>query len=239
MEDVIIPLGMLAFIVLAGFAMVHAGRKQRRMKQQAYKAFAAGKGFRYLEEDDGTVQDFARDFDGVGRFKSPSLGPVIPKDVVLGTLRGMQAVAFRHAIRYGEGWAREWFVAGVSAPDPIAERCSVQFCTRRTEKSTMHLHEPVFKTQKVGSFDMVVRSASKSCAGNMADDGVLRGLAELAGGLSFRPEIQVRANRLIVYPADRNAELDDVPRLNELFEFAGNVAEIGARPKKAMGASRT
>jgi hypothetical protein len=237
-KDVIIPLGLLSLIVLAGFAMVHAGRKQRQMKRKAFKDFADGKGLRYLEEDDGTAREYARDFDGVGRFRSASLGEVIPQDVVTGRLHGMQAVSFRHSIRYGEGWAREWFAAGLTASAPIAERCSVQFCKRRSDKSTMHLHEPVVKARKIGPFDVVVRAASASCAGTMADDRVLEKLAKAAEALSLRPEIQIRKNRLIVYPADRNAEIDDARSLDELFEFAAKVADIGVQATKERPASR-
>lgn len=86
--------------------MVHSARKQRTAKKRVFEEFAIEQGFSYLNEDDGSVQAFAQDFDGIGRFWSPSLGKVMPKDVVGGTTNSSQVLLFRHSIRYSEGWAR-------------------------------------------------------------------------------------------------------------------------------------
>ena len=56
------------------------------------------------------------------------------------------------------------------------------------------------------------------------DDGVLKQLAGLAENLSFRPEIQVRGKRIVAYLADRNAAVDDVETLGDLFEFTKSAA---------------
>ncbi len=44
----------------------------------------SGKGWKYIKEDDGTVQQVAHNFEGIGVFSSPSLGKMIPRNVVLG-----------------------------------------------------------------------------------------------------------------------------------------------------------
>ena len=224
MKDVLIPLGLLLFIDFFGYAIIHTARKQRKAKARVFRDFADKNGLCYQEEDDGKAQGFARDFDGIGRFSSPSLGKVIPKDVVDGILNGSEAILFRHSIRFSEGWAREWFVAGVTNAEPIAERCAVQFCKGRADKSTMYLQDPVVKEQKVGSFNLVVRAADPSYAGKVMYDGVLKQLAGLAGNFSFRPEIQVRGKRIVAYLADRNATVDDVETLGNLFEFTKTAA---------------
>lgn len=224
MKDVLIPLGLLLFIGFFVYAIIHTARKQRKAKARVFRDFADKNGLRYQEEDDGKAQGFAQDFDGIGRFSSPSLGKVIPKDVVDGILNGSEAILFRHSIRFSEGWAREWFVAGVSSAETIAERCAVQFCKGRADKSTMYLKDPVVKELKVGPFNLVVRAASRSYAGKIVDDGVLKQLAGLAGNLSFRPEIQVRGKRIVAYPADRNVTVDDVETLGDLFEFTKSAA---------------
>ena len=226
MKDVLIPLGLLIFIGFFIYAIIHTARMQRKAKAGVFKNFADRNGFRYQEEDDGKAQGFAQDFDGIGHFSSPSLGKVIPKDVVAGILNGSEAILFRHSIRFSEGWAREWFVAGVTSAEPIAERCAVQFCKGRADKSTMYLQDPVVKEQKVGSFNLVVRAADPSYAGKVMYDGVLMQLAGLAGNLSFRPEIQVRGKRIVAYLADRNATVDDVETLGNLFEFTKTAASV-------------
>ena len=207
MKDVLIPLGLLLFIGIFIYAIIHTARKQRKAKASVFRYFAEKNGLRYQEEDDGRAQRFAQDFDGIGRFSSPSLGKVIPKDVVAGILNGSDAILFRHSIRFSEGWAREWFVAGINSTETIAERCAVQFC-------------------KVGFFNLVVRATDLSSAGKIADEGVLNQLADLAGNLSFRPEIQVRGKRIVAYLADRNATVDDVETLENLFEFTKSAASI-------------
>jgi hypothetical protein len=224
MKDVLIPLGLLLFIGFFVYAIIHTARKQRKAKARVFRDFADKNGLRYQEEDDGKAQGFAQDFDGIGRFSSPSLGKVIPKDVVDGILNGSEAILFRHSIRFSEGWAREWFVAGVTSAETIAERCAVQFCKGRADKSTLYLQDPVVKEQKVGPFNLVVRAASRSYAGKIVDDGILKQLAGLAGNLSFRPEIQVRGKRIVAYLADRNVTVDDVETLGDLFEFTKSAA---------------
>lgn len=226
MKDVLIPLGLLLFIGFFVYAIIHTARKQRKAKTGVFRDFANKGGLRYLEEDDGRAQQFARDLDGIGRFSSPSLGKVIPKDVVYGSMNGSETILFRHRIRFSEGWAREWFVAGITCAEPIAERCSIQFCNRRAARSTMYLEDSVVKEQKVGPFTLVVRAAGQSYAGKMMDDRVLKQLAGLAGELPFRPEIQVRKNRVAVYLASRNATIDDVETLGNLLAFTRSVASI-------------
>ena len=191
-----------------------------------YKDFAVKNGLRYQEEDDGKAQRFAQDFDGIGRFSSPSLGKVIPKDVVAGILNGSEVILFRHSTRFSEGWAREWFVAGVTSSETVAGRCAVQFCKAKADKTTMYLQDPITKEQKIGSFNLVVRAADPFSAGRILDEGVLNQLADIAGILTFRPEIQIRGKRIVAYLADRNATVDDVETLENLFEFAKRAASV-------------
>lgn len=226
MKDILIPLGLLAFIVLFGYAIVHSARKQRTASKKVFEEFARDEGFSYLNEDDGQVQEFAQGFDGIGQFWSPSLGTVIPTDVVSGTTDSSGVLLFRHSIRYSEGWAREWFVAGLTLPDHIVDRCAVQFCRGKADKSTMYLQDDIAKEQTIGSFNMVVRAKNSSCAEKLLDDRVLRQLAALAEDLPFRPEIQVCGKRIIAYLADRNATVDDVKTIRRLFEFVKKAASI-------------
>jgi len=226
MKDVLIPLGLLPLIGFLVYAIIHTGRKQRKAKARVFRDFAEQNDLRYQKEDDGKAQGFARDFDGIGRFSSPSLGKVIPKDVVHGIMNRSETILFRHSIRFSEGWTREWFVAGVISAETIAERCSVQFCKGRGDQRTMYLQDPVVKECQVGPFSLVVRAAGPSYTGKIGDDGVLNKLAGLAVNLSFRPEFQVRGRRIVAYLADRNATIDDVETLENLFEFTMSVASV-------------
>jgi len=226
MKDMLIPLGLLLFIGFFIYAIIHTARKQQKTKSRAFRDFADKNGLHYKEVDDGKAQGFGEGFDGIGRFSSPSLRKVIPKDVVGGILNGSEVILFRHSIRFSEGWAREWFVSGIISAEPIAKRCAVQFCREKAHKSTMYLEDPIVKEQKVGPFNLVVRAASPSEAGKIVDDSVLEQLSGLANDLSFRPEIQMRGKRIVAYLADRNATVDDVETIMGLFEFSKSVAGV-------------
>ena len=90
----------------------------------------------------------------------------------------------------------------------------------------MYLRDATVKEQTIGIYNLVVRAAGSSAAGKLLDEGVLRKLADFAGNLPFRPEIQVRGKRIVAYPADRNATVDDVETLKKLAEFTRSVAFI-------------
>jgi hypothetical protein len=226
MKDILIPLGLLLFIVLFGYAIIHTGRKQRKAKSRVFRDFADKYGLQYQEIDDGKAQAFAKDFEGIGRFNSPSLGKVTPKDIVYGIMDGLEVIFFRHRIRFSEGWEREWFVSGVISAETIASRCAVQFCRGSEDKSTMYLQDPIVKERRVGPYNIVVRAASLSDAGKIVNESVLERLSGFSRDLSFRPEIQVRRNLLVTYLVDRNATVDNMETLENLFEFTRRVAGI-------------
>lgn len=224
--NTLIPLGALGGIGLLAFAMIHTARAQRRAKTRLLTDFAHQHGLRYRDKDDGTAREFAQDFDGLGRFRSSSAGEAIPTDVVTGRLHGAESIFFRHHIRLGEGWGREWLVAGISADHPLAGRCAVQFCRRRTDKSSMYLQDPVLKELRIGTYNLVVRAASPVNAGRLADESVLEQLGHLAAELAVRPEMQVRDNRIAAYAASRNATIEDMTTLNALHRFVARFAAV-------------
>lgn len=226
MKDILIPLGSLSFLCFFVFVFIRTARKQRDAKACIFENFATRFKLFYLKKDDGKVQKFASDFDGIGRFKSPSLGKILPKDVVFGNLNELQIFVFRHGIRFSEGWAREWVVAGVKRQNPLAKRCSIQFCKQRSDKDTMYLQDPIVKEFETSSFLMVVRAPNLSSAGIMSNDDTLKWLAKVAGEIPFRPEIQVRENRIVTYLADRNEVIENVENLEFLLKISQKVAGI-------------
>lgn len=226
MKDVLIPLGLCIFIALFIFALIHTARKQRKTKAGVFRSFAKKYGLRYQEEDNGSAQAFAKDFDGIGIFKSPSLGKVIPKNVVTGRINGSQVILFRHMTRFTEGWAREWFVAGIIHSNNIATKCAVQLCQSAKEQNSIYLKGPVVKKGRFGSHHMIVRSEELALAGKMTDDDMLNKLAGFADKLTFRPELQIIDNLVATYPADRNTSLTSLAQLEDLLYFARHVAGV-------------
>lgn len=224
MGDILIAVGFLAFVGLLVYAFISAARKQRAKKSAAFRDLAQGKGFHYEPQDDGKAERFAKDLDGLGQFVSPSLGRLIPQDVVVGTLRGTDIVLFRHMTRFYEGYSREWFVAGIRARTDIAARCSVEFFENKVAVPSMYLKDPILKEKNVGPFHLVVRAPSLASAGKILDDKVLERLGNLACKVPFRPEIQVRETRVAVYVAERNTTIETVGHLEKLLDFSMSVA---------------
>jgi hypothetical protein len=102
-KDILIPIGVLLFIALFIYAIIKEGRKQKREQSFFFKKLAERKGWKYIKEDDGTAQHVAHDFEGIGVFSSPSLGKIIPRNVVLGRTEVGRCCLFEHYTRIYEG----------------------------------------------------------------------------------------------------------------------------------------
>jgi hypothetical protein len=220
------PLGLLLFIVLFVYALVSTGRKQRDLKRRAFRDFAQSKELDYRESDDGRAQEFARDLDGIGVFRSSSRGDIVPQDVVTGAVDGVEVVLFRHQTHFYEGNDREWFVAGLRAAEGIAERCTVQFLKPRETRGSMYLADPIVEDEDLGPYRAIVRAPTPAAAGGVLEPHALRRLGKLADALPWRPEIQVRGQRIAVYPAGRNDTVDGAAGLSQLLEYAKSAADV-------------
>jgi len=227
MEDVLVPLGVLLVMGVIVAALLRIAPRHDREMANAFEEFSIRHGLRYMAEDDGRVRDFVRDFDSIGYFESPSLGRVSAADVVSGTLDGVRILLFRHAASESEDEPGAWFVAGVEAREPVASRGSVQFCRQGADSDTRYLRDPVLKREEIGLFDVVVRAADASSAGELLDQQLLRQLAERAEELSLHPEIQVRDRRVVVYPANPGTARNEVQTLDRLLALARRTAGIG------------
>jgi hypothetical protein len=105
LKDILIAIGVLSFIALFIYALVKEGRKQKRERNVFFKKLADRRGWKYLKEDDGTAQRVAHDFEGISVFSSPSLGKIMPCNVVLGRIKVGRCCLFEHYTRIYEGYA--------------------------------------------------------------------------------------------------------------------------------------
>lgn len=225
MNGMVPPAVVIVFLALFVYAFVRAARGQRASKRALFRNLAHARGLRYVPEDDGPAKRFALDLDGIEQFRFPSPGKNrTAHDVVTGELDGRPVILFRCMTRFYEGDAREWFVAGVTAEATIAERCSVEFFEGSRGPGSRYLRDPVVLNKTAESFCLVVRAASTESAGRFLTEDSLQWLVEEARNLTFRPEIQIRADRVAVYPADRNTSVEAVGDLEKLLEFALRVA---------------
>lgn len=228
MTDVLIVLGVLLIMGLLVVALLRVAPRHEKEMNNAFEELAMRRGLRYQAEDDGRVQEFAGHFDGLGELGSASSGGSDPKNVVSGVLDGQRIFLFRQGTRHSEGSAPEWFVAGLELKNPLADRCSVQFCRRKADRETTYLADPIVKEQQIGSFDVVVRAGDPSGAGRLIEEPILGQLAARAEQIAFRPELQVRGNRVIAYPADRDTAIDHANDLDHLLGLAKRTARIAS-----------
>lgn len=226
MEDVLIPLGVVLVMGVIVVALIRIAPRHQKELNNAFEEFAMQHGLRHQAEDDGQVREFAGDFDGLGDLDSASRDGLHLTDVVSGVLDGQRIVVFRHGPRQSGESAPEWFVAGLGVKNPIADRCAVQFCRGESDRETTCVADPIVKEHEVGAFTIVIRAGDAASAGRLVEEDVLEKLAARAGQLSFRPELQVRGNRVIAYPADRGTTIDHASDLDGLLGLAKRAVSL-------------
>lgn len=226
MKDILIPLGLLTFILLFGYVIVHTARQQQRAKETLFSGFASQNNLCYDKTDVGSARAFATGFDGVGTFYSPSLGDVIPEHVVTGSWQGKPAMLFLHSTRFSEGGAREWYVAGITSVDQLTSRCTLQIGKKPVDKQSVYLTLPVVKRYSSGPTEVLVRLSDPTSAGFFLDERFLDALISLAEKLPYSIELQIVDSRLALYPADRNQDLKQPEQLHLLLDTASAIEAL-------------
>ena len=219
-KDVLIGTGILSFIALFIYAIVKEGRKQKKEQSFFFKKLADRRGWKYIEEDDGTVQRLAHNFEGIGVFSSPSLGKTIPRNVVLGRTKVGRCCLFEHYTRIYEGYAMKWFACVVEAQNDLGGSFVVQ---SRGKAGT--ITDNFYTGQKISIADDWAKGFrlylnDKAPKKTMLPMGTLQKLFQEMANLPWRIDMQVRKDRLAVYPSSRNFQLKSVQDLERLAEFS-------------------
>jgi hypothetical protein len=220
MKDALIAVGVLSFITLFIYAFVKEGRKQKKQQSSLFKKLADRKDWEYIKEDDGTVQRLAQDFEGIGVFSSPSLGKMIPRNVVLGRTKVGRCCMFEHHTRIYEGYAMNWTVCLVEAKDDLGGSFVIQ---SRGKAGT--ITDNFYAGQKQSVEDDWAKGFRLYCSGEASKQDILpmqtlqKIIREMVN-LPWRVDMQVRKNRLAVYPSSRNFGLKTVDDLERLIEVS-------------------
>lgn len=220
MKDILIPIGVLLFIALFIYAIVKEGRKQQKGPNVFFKKLAKRKGWKYLKEDDGTAQRLAYDFEGIGVFSSPSLGKMIPRNVVLGRTKVGRCCLFEHSSRIYEGYAIKWFACVVETRNDLGASFVVQ-----SKKKAGTITDNFYSGQKIPIEDYWTKGFRLYCNDKapkkeMLPMGTRQKLFQDMANLPWRIDMQVRKDRLAVYPSSRNFQLKSVQDLERLIEFS-------------------
>jgi hypothetical protein len=220
MKDVLITAGVLSFIALFIYAVVKEGRKQKRQQSSFFKKLADRRGWKLIKEDDGTVQRLAQDFEGIGIFSSPSLGKMIPRNVVLGKTKVGRCCLFEHLTRIYEGNAMNWTVCLVEAKDDLGGSFVIQ-----SGGKAGTITDNFYAGQKNSIEDDWAKGFRLYGSGEASKQNILpmrtlqKIIREMAN-LPWRVDMQVRKNRLAVYPSSRNFGLQTVEDLERLIEVS-------------------
>jgi hypothetical protein len=219
-KDILIAIAVLSFIALFIYAFVKEARKQKKQQSFFFKKLAERKGWTYIKEDDGTAQHVAHDFEGIGVFSSPSLGKIIPCNVVLGRTKVGRCCLFEHYTRIYEGYAMKWFVCVVETQNDLGGSLVVQ--SRGTAGT---ITDNFYTGQKIFIEDDWARGFRLYCNDKapkkeMLPMGTLQRLFREMANLPWRVDMQVRKDRIAVYPSNRNFQLKSVQDLERLIEFS-------------------
>ena len=220
MKDILIAIGVLSFIALFIYAVVKEARKQKRERNVFFKKLADSRAWQYIKEDDGTIQRIVHDFEGIGVFSSPSLGKIIPCNVVIGRMKAGRCCLFEHYTRIYEGYAMKCFVCVVEAQNDLGGSFVVQ-----SRGKTGSITDNFYTGQKLSIEDDWAKGFTFYCDGKAPKKkiipmGTLQKLSQEMANLPWRVDMQVRKDRLAVYPSSRNFQLKSVQDLERLIEFS-------------------
>jgi hypothetical protein len=220
MTDVLMAVGVLVVMAVIVVALLRIAPRHEKEMTNAFEEFSMQHALRYFAEDDGRVPKFAADFEGLGDLGPGSAQGAMPRDVVSGVLDGQHLIVFRYGARQSEGSEPEWNVAGLEVKNPLADRCAVQFCRGELDREETCISDPIVKEHDAGSFKVLVRAGDAAGAGRLVEEEVLEKLAARAEQVAFRPELQVRGNRVIAYPADHGTRIHHANDLDGLMGLA-------------------
>ena len=220
MKDVLIPIGVLLFIALFIYAIVKEGRKHQKAPNVFFKKLAERKGWKYLKEDDGTAQHVSNDFEGIGVFSSPSLGKMIPRNVVHGRMKVGNCCLFEHHTRIYEGYAMKWFACVVEAQNDLGGSFVVQ-----SKGKAGTITDNFYTGHKISIEDNWAKGFRLYCNDKAPNKeilpmGTLQKLVKEMANLPWRIDMQIRKDRFAVYPSSRNFQLKSVQDLERLIDFS-------------------
>ena len=227
MADLIIGILVLGGLAALIGAIVVGGRRQRAARSAALRRAADRLGFTYLATDDGRAQRLAVGLGEFAHFRSPSLGTLVPSDVIHHVDEGTEVVAFRHHTRTtDEGNARHWYVA-------IAERHDATPCRsliRMRDRSVRRVAGVLTGRRQVGfpddpAFDrrFMTDGPDEDTTRRHVTAAVRRCIVDLAASTGFAVDVHLQGKRTAAISAGRNRDLDS-DEILRLVDVARTVA---------------
>lgn len=214
---------IIAVILLFPILLIKEARKQKKTSMSLFENYAMSHGWTYMQEDDGTVQKLAEDLQGIGRFNSPSLGKVVPENVMIGSVPEGKNHFFQHHIRIYESNTLQFNVCLLQLKKSIVDALIIRF-KKGSSRLTNDLYTiPELDMDPKWSNDVIIYGNDPEVK-DILDDTTLTKLVQKANNLPWRTDLQIKNNIVAVYIAERNASVESESDLNELIDFAEYVA---------------
>jgi len=227
MTDLLIGVAVLAGMALFVYAIVRAGRQQRRRRGDVFRAFAESRGWEYAAEGDPSLHPVLQPFAGIREHTSPSLGEVAPRNVVAGTLEEARVWVFWQTRRVTEGDTLQFYTCLLAGSEFGADGLIVRFEQGRSVSSSVDSYYTGRRERvRVGASELRVFEAEPGSARQLLSGALGRSLAGAVERLPWPVDLQVRRDALALYTIDRNLELTEPAQLALLTDVTLNVARI-------------
>ncbi|MEL4305242.1 hypothetical protein [Methanococcoides sp. LMO-2] len=214
---------IVAVIIIFPILLVKEAKKQKKTSIPLFENYAKSHNWTYMQEDDGTVQNLAKDLQGIGRFNSPSLGKIAPENVIIGSVPKGRIHYFQHHVRISEGNAIHLNVCLLQLKNTICDALIVRF-KKESSRLTNELYTmPELELDQNWSKDVVIYG-NYTDINEVLDDITLTKIVEKANELPWRIDLQIKNNLVAVYIAERNASVENESDLSALKDFTEYVA---------------
>ncbi|AKB85514.1 hypothetical protein [Methanococcoides methylutens] len=210
---------IVAVILLFPILLVKEARKQKKTSMSVFESYAISHGWTYMQKDDGTIQKLAKDFQSIGRFNSPSLGNIIPENVVIGSVPEGKIYLFQHYVRIYEGNALQLDVCILELEKPIIDRLIIRFKKGKSRLTNDLYTMPELDIDPKWTNDVAIYKNDPKFK-DVLDDSTLTTLVQKANNLPWRTDLQIKNNLLAVYIAERNSSVESENDLSLLIDFA-------------------
>lgn len=220
----VLPYLVIAFIVLFAGALIYEARRQRSTQQRTYRRYAHSKGRRFCESDDGTAQQMADGLEAVGIFHSPSLGPVLPKNVISGHVPEGNICLFTHSLRRQAGENHPFHVCIVKTDRSIEHGVVVRFTQGKTSRQNPFYRGSLIPVPNGLESRLIVYARNGGFPKELHSKEILLSLLREAESLPWRLDLQAVGHRVAVYTTERNMKPIDPEGLERLEAFTRSAA---------------
>jgi hypothetical protein len=225
-KDLLIGLAVLSGIALFVYGLVRAGRQQRRQRGDVFRSFAESRGWESVAGNDAALRCVLDPFEGIGIYRSSSLGEVAPQDVVSGEVELGRVWTFWHWLRINGG-ALQFYACMLAGPALGSDGLIVRFAKGRSRSSLVDICYGGRRDRiHVGPWELQVFETVAGSARRLLSAPTARSLAGAVERLPWTVDLQIRRGALGLYTISRDLDLTTPEELSLLTDVTCEVGRI-------------